>query len=102
MPLHESIDAEDAVNFLNELVKLDSEAISALIQSRVPCNEKMENHWSVQVTGADGGPSLLGFLGVINGLFGTIDFGSREGYGPITAVFSDDGHIVNFELTKSE
>jgi len=79
---------------LNEALKTDRDAIEALIEHRVPCNEKMMKHPTIQAT-IEG----LGMLGVINGIVGTIEEGPRKGWGLVTAVFTNDGKLVRFMLT---
>ena len=69
MPNNEVTPA-DAVAYLNELVRLDRPAMHALVESRVPCQEALADHPTVQVV-SDGEDAVVGFLGVLNGLFGT-------------------------------
>ncbi len=55
---------------LNEAVVADPIAIQELIDHRVPTNETLANHPTIQVRAELGGPTILevGMLGVINGL----------------------------------
>lgn len=88
--------AEKIVNFLNELVEIDKPALAALITNRVPCNEDLADHATVQVMSRNDGFSV-GLLGVLNGLCGIYE----NGYGPIAAEF-DEGKIPSSysNLTK--
>ena len=99
--------AERTIRLLNELLEVDPDAVNALIESRVPCNETLANHPTVQVSGYqyDDNPKphayKVGMLGILNGICGAYgpDAGDKEGWGPITAEF-DEGKIVRFLLTK--
>jgi hypothetical protein len=83
---------------LNEYVAIDPVAIHQLIEYRVPMNESLADHPSVQVN-AEGEVPVVGLLGLLNGIVGVIP-GSEIGY--ITAVFDDDGKLIRFELSKLE
>lgn len=59
--------------YLNDLLEVDREGITRLVNARVPCNERLAGDRYVTVlTGADG-VSTVGLLGVINGLFTRTD-----------------------------
>lgn len=89
--MREQVSIDDMITFLNELVAIDKPAIAALLANRVPCNEDMVNHPSVQVQLQHGG-AHVGMFGIINGLFG-ID---ARGQGLIRYVFQD-GELIRFE-----
>ena len=90
---HNSIDVEDVIAFLNDLLRVDRSAVSRLIETRVPCNECVANHPSVQVQADPGGKNpSVGFLGVLNGMFGV----DEEGWGQIGMEVTDDGRILHF------
>ena len=72
-----SVTPEEVVEFLNELVKIDEEAVTNLLQSRVYCNGELADHETVQVDGfSEPGKTKVGLLGVLNGLFGVNDKGA--------------------------
>lgn len=81
--------ADRIIDLMNEALKLDPEAVTALIGSRVPCNEALADHPTIQ-TGMLECRRLVGMLGFLNGLCGVwgpegIDGeGYLSGYGPIT------------------
>jgi len=87
----------DAIDYLNDLLRRDREAVTALVGSRVSCNEALSNHETCQV-GARDGVYTVGLLGVLNGLFGV----DESGWGPITAVVEAEGsrRVIVFEMTK--
>jgi hypothetical protein len=86
-----SISIPGAIDLLNEALALDPVAISALVSNRVPCNENLANHDSIQ---ASGHPFSVGLLGIINGLFGV----DERGWGAIAAVVEADlKTVVRFE-----
>lgn len=75
---------------LNGALKADREAITRLIESRVPCNEDLAAHPTVQVSQKDASsPSEIGALGLINGIMEHV-CGSR-----IAAIY-DEGVIDQF------
>jgi hypothetical protein len=89
---------EEAVKILNEIHQLDPTVLQPIIDYRVPCNEALANHPTVQVGHwkPDGGLKV-GFLGILNGIFGVND----KGWGWIAAEFSEPpehklkGFIIN-------
>jgi len=90
MPDITSVTPEDVVKLLNEAVKLDPAAMRALVEARVPCNEALADHPTIQVSAYNeqtGKPTpgnfKVGILGLLNGLFGT----DSVGWGFITANF---------------
>ncbi len=88
------ISVDDVIATLNELVKVDAKAIARLITTRAPCNKAMTNHPTVQVLVIDG-ESRVGFMGVLNALFGT----TVEGGGFISAKFdAESGELLGFGL----
>lgn len=94
--------ADALIAFLNELAKIDPAALSQLVAVRVPCNDELGQHPTVQTLQyGDGGPYSVGILGLLNGFCGVIDGGKYDGYGPITAV-SEDGQLAYFRRTEPE
>ena len=91
--MNERISIGDAIALLNEMVALDKPAIAALVANRVPCNEALADHPSIQV-GVQNDGYHVGLLGVINGMFGVND----EGQGAICVEFKD-GHLSHFRRT---
>ncbi len=96
---------DEVIDFLNELLAIDPYAISELLIERVPCNQRMADHRTVQVQGAGfytfiaPGTFRVGLLGLLNGFCGIIEEGPKKGYGPITAVY-EDAKLVCFERTN--
>lgn len=89
MSIKPTVNVEDAIDLLNEILELDPAAAHALVENRVTCNDALADHASVQVQ-ADNTRLSVGLLGVLNGLFGS----NEEGWGPIAAVFDDDGEVL--------
>lgn len=94
--MKETIDVDAVIALLNSALAADSTAVSALVEQRVPCNEALWDHWTIQVAVKDGQP-YVGLLGVLNGLFQPDELGR----GPIAAEYDDDGAktIVRFSRT---
>lgn len=79
--MKETITVEDAIQVLNEAMTCDNNAIGSMIDIRVPCNQDLAKHTTVQVARYGDG-WRVGILGIINGMFGT----DERGYGPISAI----------------
>lgn len=82
------VSIDDAIEFLNQLAKIDAFAIRVLIERRIVCNHKMAEHPTVQVDVKEN-HCFVGFLGVLNGLFGI----TEDGWGHIMAIYQDDGSV---------
>lgn len=89
------MNSHQVVDFLNQLVSIDREAIEKLIASRVKCNKELADHPTVQVFGT-GGDYWVGILGILNGIYGC----NSEGVGFIQAHLDDDLHLVRFASTE--
>jgi len=92
--IREFVTIEDTIKILNRLVETDPKAVMSLIEARVPCSEALAGDPDVQVGFDARGEHRVGFLGIINGLFGSTE---DEGYGAICANFkvqcsSDPNH----------
>ncbi len=89
--------ANKIVNFLNELLQVDKEAIEVLIDRRVKVNEQLLNHPTVQVSSEDGKTGSVGLLGILNGLVGV----KSNGWGYIVAHYDDEsGRLINFSVNS--
>jgi hypothetical protein len=77
-PVPKALMAEHVVKCLNEYFQIDPEAIKALFAHRVPVNEALADHPTVQVTAGD--PSTMSILGLLNGIVGTIPGTDSIGY----------------------
>jgi len=93
--------ADHIIQNLNKFVDLDPVALGTLIEHRVPCNRLLAGSPDCQVRESESGFEV-GFLGVLNGLIGTISEGPRKGWGLTTAVFDDSGDLVRFQRTSEK
>lgn len=82
---------DEAIDVLNAAKEADLDAIQALVGHRVPCNERLANHPTVQV-GRRLEPFSVGMLGIINGLFGV----DEKEWGFIGAEYKGDGTLLRF------
>ncbi len=99
--LKDAITARDVVDFLNEALRIDPEAVTALMSQRVGASVALADHPSIQVRKHDGEPSFtVGMLGLLNGLFGTIEGGYYDGWGPIKVKMKSSKVIDSFVLTE--
>ena len=96
--IRDSITIEDAIDLLNQLVASDPEAAHNLVEQRVECTERIREHPTIIVYQPDGEKLTVGFLGVLNGMFGA----DEDGWGPIAAVFEDDGKLSRFQPSPAK
>ncbi|MCD6220687.1 hypothetical protein J7K25_00815 [bacterium] len=96
--IKKNVSLEEVVAFLNELTKIDRKAMQKLCKTRVKCNKKLAKHPTVQVVKNKNGETKVGFLGILNGLFG-ID---EKGWGTIAANFVPNGRgkLEGFVILK--
>ena len=87
--------AQKIIDFLNHLLEIDRNAVTALIGNRTPCNRTMQDHPTVQVAGTLECPEV-GLLGLLNGLCGI----KPNGYALIVAYY-DESILDRFELDVS-
>ena len=93
-----SVTVEDAIDLLNQLVAADPKAALGLVEQRVGCAQELAEHPTIQVWQPEGEEPTVGILGVINGMFGT----DEAGWGPIAAVFEDDGTLSRFQPSPAK
>lgn len=84
--------SEIALSILNDILKLDPNAATFLIEKRCTCAPELENHPHIVVAGNASTPPLLGFLGVLNGIM------SMAGLPRIEAVFDESpmSRVIGF------
>lgn len=94
----ELISVDDVVRILNSALNYDKDTIQKLIEQRVPCNNRLAEHPTIQV-GAhyDDADFKVGLIGVINGLFNP----HENGYGKIAALY-DENKLVKFVKTTGD
>jgi len=90
------IKAQEVVKFLNELTEVDRDAMSNLVDTRVPCNDKLADHPTVQVLQLPGDVCRVGFLGILNGIYGV----GTDGRGFISANYNEKNELVGFQNTS--
>ena len=104
--------ADAIIHRLNKLIEDTAVCVDVgkLINSRIPCSKETNEHPTIQSQLTEGeeflgdegvpykGPTL-GFLGLLNGLVGTISEGKLKGWGYVSAVFDDDGRLTHFRRT---
>lgn len=89
---------EKVLECLNEAFKNDPDAVHALICNRVPCNQKLADHPTVQVGQnpcIENGTWTVGMLGFINGILGAIEI-------PLVAAKWEDGRLIGFSDYESQ
>jgi hypothetical protein len=89
---------EKIADLLNEALALDRPAVAALIANRVPCNEALADHPTIQV-GVQHGGFHVGLLGLLNGLGEPVPEGGER---LITAVFEDSDDLIGTMIEDIE
>ena len=74
--------AVDIVALLNAAWLCDPKAMHALVEHRVPCNDELADHPTIQVLDEGRGASV-GLLGILNGIAGTNEAGTSGWVGAI-------------------
>lgn len=94
----DKISPQDVCDLLNELLAKDPESVNELISLRVPCNQEIADHPTVQVMcHPDINKPSVGMLGILNGLFGLND---EDGFGAIVFMTNSDSETCKFELSE--
>jgi hypothetical protein len=99
-------DVDEMIEFLDTLAKMDPVGMGKLIAARVPCNQTLAEHPTVQVgAGREFGKPeegwMVGVLGILNGFYGRFEGGDWDGAGPIAATLDVYGRCVGFRRTDS-
>ena len=98
---------DELVDFMNEMLAHDQEAITALCLSRVQCGKALMTHPTVQVLVVrdDVSQSMdysVGLLGILNGFLGSFDEGPKKGFGALVAdMDGDTGEITGFRRLEN-
>jgi hypothetical protein len=92
--------ADEVIERLNDIVvdpDVAQDVGRLILYGKTPISSKATlNHKSIQCP-----TGLLGFLGQLNGIVGTIDSGPRESWGFIVARF-EGNRLIKFERTKEQ
>lgn len=100
MPINRA-QCDQFVAFMNEIYKLDPEWAAAICNFRPPCNESIAQHKTIQAgISEDHKHYEAGFLGLMNGFFGTYDDGPRARYGAFAATY-EDGRLTGFTTIEN-
>ena len=88
--------ADVVIEHLNDLVRKSNGVradIAALIERRVPATDETFAHPTIQ---CDADTKSFGVLGLLNSICAEVE----NGYGPICAVYDDDGVLLGFARTS--
>jgi len=95
--IKESVTIQEVVGFLNELLDIDQCTISSMMSTRFSCRRHLADHATVQVGSLGAEHCVVGFIGLLNGLFG-ID---KYGWGHISAEY-EENMIKKFRLLTDQ
>lgn len=88
MTTRKSILLSAFIEGLNDFIRIDEPAVRAIMNYRVPCNDTMANHPTIQVNAKH----EVGMLGLLNGVIGV----DQKGWGYLAMEIDDDGKILKF------
>jgi hypothetical protein len=97
--IKETVTLDETIEYLNELIKLDRDAIQQLATHRAFCNSQLAGHPTCQVNekvlNVDPDPHAypyyeVGLIGILNGLFGVNELGN----GNLLFMFDDSNNLV--------
>ena len=93
-----SLSVEYVADYLNSLLELDRQAISNLFLAREVCNDVLADSNKVIVRPEDPCGYSLGILGLLNGLFYTLNGCKR-----VAVVLNlETGNIIRFDVVGTE
>ena len=82
-------------NYLNQLLEVDYQAISSLVESRVPISDTtLLYHPTCQVTTEEGKEPMVGLLGIVNGII-LEDSGDNR---CVAGIYDEDDKLIKFEV----
>jgi hypothetical protein len=82
---------QQIVDVVNDAINSDSSAMRALFENRVPCNQRLADHPTIQVSkeNEDVGYTV-GLLGLLSGIAGTRQYKDNANFSRIWAVYNVD------------
>jgi len=81
-----------AIDVLNDALSRDPEAMTRLVNLRVPCRKELGQHSTIRIQRL-GDEHRVGILGLINGIFGDWPSGVIGAEGPL----DDAGHFIRIK-----
>lgn len=80
---------QQILDVVNEAISDDPSAMRALFENRVPCNERLANHPSIQVMmESEEVGNTVGILGLLSGIAGTREYRGNKTFSRIWAVYN--------------
>ena len=81
-----------AIDVLNDALSRDPEAMTRLVNLRVPCRKELGSHPAIRIQRL-GDEHRVGVLGLINGIFGDWPSGAIGAEGPL----DESGHFIRIK-----
>lgn len=78
------------VLIVNEAIELDPSAMKALFENRIPCNNRLAQHPTIQVLQVEDIGHTVGVLGLLSGIVGTRMYKGHPNFSKIWAVYDVD------------
>jgi hypothetical protein len=101
--MHDIELAKELIFRLNQIIKdpVVKNDIKSLLETRIVCSDRTAAHSTIQVISHPNAVGdSFGFLGLLNGIVGTIPFGKYTGWGFIAASYDDAGNLEYFQLLE--
>ncbi len=99
-----NVSLESVIELLNELSTKDPEALLKLMENRVPCNDEIVNHPTIQTAKTKteyGVLHTVGMVGLLNALFPVYNDEELTNFGQISAQMVQ-GKLLFFETSKGK
>lgn len=98
--------ADELIERMNRVIRESEaarDAVSRLIQERIPAQPGLGPHPTIQVE-LRGEEVYVGFLGILNGTIGAIPEGDKRGWGYVCARFDSepDGTLVLVDFQRTD
>lgn len=89
--IFQEVTTQQIIDTINDAISADSSAMRALFENRVPCNQRLAKHPTIQVLKEnDDVGCTVGVLGILSGIAGTREYNGQKGFSRIWAVYNVD------------
>jgi len=103
------------IDITNEAIAADPSAMRAMFENRIPCNQRLSDHDSIQVMKeSEAVGNTVGVFGLLSGIAGTMQYKDNPHYSRIWAVYNvvcpvhgvkeddEDVHLVGDNCPRSD
>jgi len=99
--IRESVTIQDVIDYLNKMLQVDPDLMAMFVNTRFDLNKPLDDYpQEIQVM--QSAKPALGIIGLLNGLFGTIEDGPQKGWGPLMIAMDKSNHFILHEFVRTE